>query len=70
MKDGRNEFPMKLGLKELREIASLRDSSSWLESVPSGTLSYEELHMLLNIQALAQYMKQFHVDPGFEVVVE
>jgi 3-oxoacyl-[acyl-carrier-protein] synthase III len=69
VKPGINEFKLKLSKRDIVEIA---DSTKQLRIEDQNFLrsaTYDDVHAAYIILALVEFMKNRHVEPGFEVVL-
>jgi len=66
VKSGRNEFPVKIGPKEIVEINDTHIPFP-IEFLRKADLCFKDATVLRTLLAFRQWMIERHLDPGFEI---
>lgn len=73
MKDGKNDFRVKLTQQAIAEIVDYIDTKDFLEEVTglkTPYMPYKDLQALYIIISLQKYLKERRCKPDFEVVLD
>lgn len=73
MKDGKNEFKLRLNPKDVAEIAAAVNEGGWtpgLQAFAMRGAPFEDIQVAAVLTAFEDYMKLRHCEPGFELVLE
>lgn len=69
MNAGKNEFRLKINRRDLAEIVDLSKQLRLADQAFIKSAPYDDVHAAYYLNATIEFMKNRHVDAGFELVL-